>query len=390
MKEKAEKIKELLVQYRRDFHRNPELGFQEQRTSAIVANTMESLGYRVQRGVARTGVVAELGSGAPVIGIRADMDALPILEANDVPYVSATPGVMHACGHDAHTAIALGVATLMRDETFPGTVRFLFQPSEDSDDEYGVSGAPRMIEAGALEGLDAILALHVDAPTEVGLIKMKAGMMLAGTDLFEATIIGRGGHGGSPHEALDPIYLAGHVVLAIHAIKSRRIGPTEAAVISMGTIHGGTADTIIPESVVIKGSIRYADPDVRQAIHEELTNALAIARAFGGDYELKISPGSPPTINDPRIVSTVIGAAEDLFGREQVTEYKPLMAGEDFANYGRLVPAGIFLIGCRMEDEVRRHHDPRFDVNEACLPIGAAVLAEVALRLLRGDVSLAA
>ena len=383
MKEKAFAIEETVREYRRDFHMNPELGFAEHRTSAKVAEILEGLGYRVQRGVGRTGVVAEIGEGKPLIAIRADMDALPILEANDEPYVSTVPGVMHACGHDAHTAIALGVATLLKDEQFSGTLRFLFQPSEDSDDEEGVSGAPRMIEDGALEGVEAILALHVDAATETGTVKMKSNIMLAGTDLFTAAIIGTGGHGGSPHETIDPIYLTAHVILGINAIKGRRVGPTEAAVISLGTVQGGTADTIIPERVEISGSIRYADLEVRAIIHEELERALSVTRSFGGDFELNIKPGSPPTINDSRMVTTVLDAAADLLGRDRILEYKPLMAGEDFAHYARRVPAGMFLLGSMIEGDVRRHHDARFDIDESCLPIGVAVMAEAALRLLR-------
>ncbi len=196
MKEKALGIAKLVSEYRRGFHMQPELGFEEKQTSEKIASTLEGLGFRVRRGVGKTGVVGEIGDGKPVVGIRADMDALPIQEANDVPYASKVPGLMHACGHDAHMAIALGVATILSKETLNGTVRFLFQPSEEKEDEEGVSGAPRMIEDGAMEDLDAILALHVDAVAESGAVRLGSGMMYAGADFFEASIIGKGGHGG--------------------------------------------------------------------------------------------------------------------------------------------------------------------------------------------------
>jgi amidohydrolase len=383
MKEKAYGIAELVREYRRDFHLHPELGFQETRTSEKVATILEGLGYRVRRGVARTGVVAELGQGKPMVAIRADMDGLPIQEANDVPYASQTPGVMHACGHDAHTAIALGVATLLKDEQFSGTVRFLFQPSEDGDDEEGISGAPRMIEAGAMEGVSAILGLHVEAGTPAGMIRMCPGLFLAGADLFEASILGAGGHGGAPHLTIDPIHIAGHVILALNAIVSRRIPAYETAVVSLGKIQGGVADTIIPAKVDLAGTIRYANQDVRKKIHEEMEHAFSIARSLGGDYWLKIKAGSIPTINDPRMYQTVIGAAEDLFGKERIKEHTPVMYGDDFANYARMVPAGYFFVGCEIQGDVRRHHDPRFDIDESCLPVGVAVMAEAALRLMR-------
>lgn len=382
MKDKAYAIAELVREYRRDFHMHPEVAFHENRTSDKVATILEGLGYRVRRGVARTGVVAELGHGQPVIAIRADMDALPIQEANQVPFASQTPGVMHACGHDAHTAIALGVATLLKDEPLSGTVRFLFQPAEDGDDEEGVSGAPRMIEAGAMENVQAILGLHVEASTPAGAIRTCPGLFLAGADLFEATILGVGGHGGAPHETIDPIHIASYVIQALNTIVSRRIPAYETAVVSLGTIHGGVSDSIIPERVQLTGTLRYANKETRQKIHAEIERALSISRSLGGDYTLKIKAGSIPTINDPRIVQTVIRAAEDLFGKERILEHKPVMYGDDFANYAQLAPAGYFFVGCAIEGDLRRHHDPHFDIDESCLPVGVAVMAETARRLL--------
>lgn len=214
MLNKAKDIERTLIDWRRELHMHPEVGFKEIHTASRVAEILEAKGFQVRTGVGRTGVVVDIGKGHPLVAIRADMDALPIQEENDIPYASQVPGVMHACGHDAHTAIGLGVAYLLSEEKHPGIVRFIFQPAEEIDDEEGLSGAPRMIEDGVLEGVDTILALHVDAALTTGDISLEAGPSSAGVDTFYATIIGKGGHGSAPHEVVDPIYIAGHVILA--------------------------------------------------------------------------------------------------------------------------------------------------------------------------------
>jgi amidohydrolase len=384
MLKRAEEIADQLVAWRRDFHAHPELGFQETCTAARVAEVMESLGYRVRTRVGRTGVVAERGEGHPVVAIRADMDALPIQEACDVPYASCVPGVMHACGHDAHTAIALGVATLLVTEEFPGTVRFLFQPSEERGDEEGISGAPRMVEDGAMEGVDAALALHVRANLPVGDISVETGPVSAGVDTFRAVILGLGGHGAYPHLLVDPIYIAGHVILALNGIVSRRLSPTAPAVVSIGSIHGGQACNVIPERVEITGTIRFMSQEVREQIYAEIERAFEIARTMGGDYELEIEPGGLPMINDEVVVGLIRQAAADLLGSEHVLEQEVTMGAEDFGVFSSLAPGAMFRLGCRIEGDERKGHNPRFDIDERCLPIGAAVLAETALRLLRG------
>ncbi len=281
MLEKANSLSEQLSAWRRDFHRHPELGFQELRTAGQMATILESLGCQVRTGVGKTGLVAELGSGKPVIAIRADMDALPILEANDLEYASEIPGVMHACGHDAHLSIALGTAALLSQEKFPGTVRFLIQPSEEVADREGLSGAPRMIADGAMQGVDWVIALHVDPITQVGQIRINAGPFSGGVDSFFATIHGTGGHGARPHEGVDPIYITGHVLLALHGIVSRRLDPVAPAVVSVGSLHGGQAENVIPDQVDLTGTIRYMDPAVRIQIHTEVERALQI-RAHPG------------------------------------------------------------------------------------------------------------
>ena len=383
MLQRAQEIEEQLVAWRQEFHMRPELGFQETRTAARVARVLESLGYRVRTGVGRTGVVAELGQGHPIVAVRADMDALPIQEANEVPYASRVPGVMHACGHDAHTAIALGVATLLAAETFPGTVRFLFQPAEEVDDDEGMSGAPRMVEAGAMEGVDTVLALHVDGTVPVGDITVGAGPASAGVDTLYATIIGQGGHGAMPHKVVDPIYIAGYVILALHGIVSRRLNPFDRAVVSIGSIHGGQTDNVIPAQVEITGTIRFMRPRVQKKIHAEIERALEITRALGGDYELKIEIGSPPMVNDAGVAALVREATIDVLGAEHIQSPKEEMGAEDFGAFSELAPGAMFMLGCRIEGDERRAHSPRFDIDERCLPLGAAILAEATLRLLR-------
>lgn len=383
MLERAKNIHSQIIEWRRDFHMHPELGFNEIRTSKKVAETLESLGCQVKIGVGKTGVVGELGEGKPVVAIRADMDALPIIEANDVPYKSKNEGVMHACGHDSHMAMLLGVAKLLSETEFPGTVRFLFQPSEEMEDDEGISGAPRMIEDGAMEGVDYVLALHVDSDSESGVIDVAKGNTAAGVDTFYAKVLGTGGHGSTPHLVVDPIFISGHVILALHGIVSRRLAPIDPAVISIGSIKGGTIDNVIPTEVDFSGTIRYFDTKVQKKLHEEIERAFSVAKTMGGDYDLRIQIGYPPIVNHPEVAERIRLVACDLVGEENTIELKPEMGAEDFGFFMQEAPGAMFNLGCRIEGDVRRHHDPRFDVNEDCLPVGTAMLAETALWYLR-------
>jgi amidohydrolase len=383
--ERAKEIEEQLVNWRRDIHMHPELGFQETRTAGLIADTLGPIGYRVRTGVGRTGVVAELGKGRPIAGIRADMDALPIQETNDVPYASKIPGVMHACGHDAHVAIAMGVATLLAKETFSGTIRLLFQPSEEKVDDEGISGAPRMVEDGAMEGVDAVLALHVDADLPAGDIIIDSGVVAAGVDSLRATIIGHGGHGASPHETVDPIYLAAHVVLALHGIVSRRTNPFDPAVITVGSMHAGKAENVIPASAELGLTIRYMVPEMQTLLHTEIVKALSVAQALGGNFEHTFELGYPPMVNDARVADLIRDTATDLLGADHIAPPKRSMGSEDFGYFSELAPGAMFSLGSQIEGDMRPHHNPRFDVDECCLPIGAAILAETALRILRQE-----
>ena len=385
MLRQAERIKDQLIHWRRDLHMHPELAFEETRTAARVIDEMQAMNYRVRAHVGRTGVVAELGTGRPIIAIRADMDALPIQEQNDVPYASQVPGVMHACGHDAHVACALGAASLLREQGFTGTVRFLFQPAEEKEDEDDVSGAPRMIQDAAMENLNAIIALHVDSSVAVGDVGLIAGPASAGVDTLYATILGRGGHGSRPESTVDPIYIASHVVLALYGILARRVPANSPAVISVGSIHGGQADNVIPEQVDLSATIRYTHSEIQQLLHREIGRALNVARALGGDFDHRIVIGYPPMVNDPDIVELLNQVASSFLGTDHVCHLEPEMGAEDFGFFSALAPGAMFMLGAKLQDDERQHHNPRFDIDERCLPIGAAILAEAALRLLRGE-----
>jgi amidohydrolase len=385
MLDQAKKLQDKLVAYRHDFHKNPEVGFNEFRTSAKVSETLTSLGCRVRRNVGKTGIVAELGEGQPVIAIRADMDALPLQEDNQVEYASQIPGVMHACGHDAHTAILLGVAELLAmEDKLPGTVRFFFQPAEEVADDEGFSGAQRMIQDGAMDGeVGMTLALHVSSLLPVGQIRIGSGPSSGGVDTFRASILGKGGHGARPQETVDPIYISAYIILALQGISSRKLNPYDPAVVSIGAIHAGHAENVIPNQVDILGTIRYMKHTVQDLIHEEIKNSFEITRSLGGDYSLKFEIGTPPMINDPKAVELIRQVAGDLIGNENVLPPLEGLGAEDFGCFSELAPGAMFNLGCRFEGDERMHHNSRFDVNDECLPIGAAILAETALRFLK-------
>lgn len=385
MFDRAQEMQHQLSTWRRDFHMHPELGFEENRTSARVAKILEDLGLRVRRGVGRTGVVADLGAGKPVIAIRADMDALPLQEANPVPYASQNPGVMHACGHDAHTAMALGTASLLVQERFSGTVRFLFQPAEEVGDAEGLSGAPRMIQDGALEGVDLVIATHVDAATPVGDIRLEAGPASAGVDSWFATILGRGSHGAKPNEGIDPFNITAHVIQALNGIVSRRLSPIDPAVVSIGTLHGGQAENVIPDRVEMSGTLRFMETRVQKQIHAEIRRAFELARTLGGDYELRFEIGGVPMQNHPIAVKLIGETATDLLGGDHVLPMEKELGAEDFGCFSERVPGAMFMLGTRIENDERYGHNPRFDIDERALPIGTAIFAESALRFLKGD-----
>ena len=383
MLNKARAIKEQIVAWRREFHQHPELGFQENRTAARLAEVCTELGWRVRTGVGRTGVVADLGSGSPMVAVRADMDALPLQEANQCAYRSRIDGVMHACGHDSHLACALGVARLLKEETFPGSVRLIFQPSEEVADEEGISGAPRMIDDGALEGVDLILALHVDPGTPSGIVRIDSGPASGGVDSWFAEVRGKGGHGAHPHETVDPFYLSAHVIMALNAIVSRRLDPTLPAVVSIGSLHGGQAENVIPDAVRMTGTLRYTEKSIQEAIHSELRRSFETVRSLGGDYELRFELGTPPMLNHPLAAGLIREAAVPLIGEANVLSWKVELGAEDFGSFLDRVPGAMFALGTSDGKHDWHLHSPDFDLDEEALPVGVAVMTAAILKYLR-------
>ena len=380
----AQQLADQIVAWRRDIHMHPELGFQEHRTARLVADTLAEFGIEAQTGVGKTGVVGYLGEGSPVIGIRADMDALPIDEENDVPYRSQTPGVMHACGHDAHTAILLGVAKMLSEmpDRPPGQVRFLFQPSEENSDEDDKSGATRMIEDGALEGVDAVIALHVASDLPAGVITVEDGYSTANEDSFQIVLTGTGGHGAMPHQAIDPTFILAQVLNALQGIRSRRVDPTKAAALSIGEIHAGKASNVIPSQVYVSGTMRSFDDGTRQQLRDELARTLMIARVLGGDFTLRIRPGYPSNYNDPSTAALMRASTVAMIGEDGVMVPEKMMGAEDFAFMTRKAPGAMFMLGAAVGDFSRAHHTPVFNIDESTLPLGAAILADVTCQLL--------
>ena len=385
---RAEVLAPDLVDIRRDIHAHPELSFHETRTAALVAERLQELGYEVQAGVGVTGCIGELRTGSGrTIALRADMDALPIQEANDVPYRSRNDGIMHACGHDAHVACLLGAAHLLaesaeRGDLPAGRLRLLFQPSEETTDRENVGGAMRMIEEGAMVGVDAVIGLHVAAESPVGQVLFREGALMAGNDTLRGTIIGANAHAALPHEGVDAILLTSQVMQAVQTIVARRIDPLEPAVITFGTIAGGTAENIVCAEVNLEGTLRYFSFDVRKQLHRELLKAFALADTLGGQGRLEIREGNPPVINDPKLNGLVRSAARSTVGEAQVFVADQIMGAEDFAHLAQDAPGCFFWLGAGIQDDPRSHHSPRFDIDESCLPRGAAVLAAAAHKAL--------
>lgn len=385
LKREAERLAPTLVAWRRHLHQHPELGFEENRTAAYVVERLEAIGVdRLQTGLGGTGVVAVLKAAAstgPAVLLRADMDALPVEEVDGRAYGSKVPGRMHACGHDGHMAMLLGAATLVatRRALLKRDVVLCFQPAEE-----GMGGAEAMLGAGVLEEhrVGEAFGLHLWSLFPVGTIQVRSGPIMAAQDEFVARFVGKGGHGAAPHLCIDPVLAAAQGLVALQSVVARVIDPLEAAVVSVGSLHGGAAPNVIPDEARMHGTLRSFDDEVRRTLRDRVRGVLeGVASSSGCRLEFELRPGFPAVVNHPASVERVRAAAGRVVGPSRVIEPAPMAASEDFAFFLRKVPGAFVFVGAGNEAKGidAPHHSPRFDIDEEALPRGAELLARIAL-----------
>jgi len=392
IRQASEQLRPSLSEVRRDLHMHPELSNREERTARIVADKLRQLGFdEVRTNVAKHGVVGLLKGKlpGPVVAYRADMDALPIIEANNVPYKSQLPGVMHACGHDAHTAVALGVAEVlsgMRDH-IRGSVKFLFQPAEEGAPGNEEGGATLMIKEGALENPRplAIFGFHTSPELDAGSIGYRSGPAQASADGFSITLRGKMAHAAAPHQGVDTIVIAAECVTALQTIKSRRLDTFEPIILTIGTIHGGNRQNIIAEEVKLTGTVRTFSEDARTRIEKLMHETLAgITAAYGAKYELNYERGTMVVVNDPKLMEGTLPTLRRAVGATNVVEVSKRMGAEDFSFYGRVVPGCFLRLGSsnKANGMTPEAHTSTFDIDEECLPVGVRVMSTVLLDFL--------
>jgi len=371
-----------VVLIRRDLHMHPELGFHEHRTAGVIAGRLRSLRYEVHEGIGTTGVVGILKGSRPgrTIMLRADMDALPILEERDHAYRSQADGSMHACGHDGHVAVLLGAAALIADrrEDVAGTVVLLFQPAEE-----GLGGAKAMIDDGVIErfGIERAYGLHLSTKYPSGVLGFREGPMYASSDSIEIEVVGKGGHGSAPQDAIDPIYTAATFVTNVQQIVSRMVDPLEPAVVTIGAIHSGTTHNVIPRTCSMLGTVRAFDDEVRSAMPERIERVLrACCDASGATYAYDYIWRYPVTANDPEQTRYARALAEKTVGDMHVVDANALMGAEDFSFFAQRVPACFYTLGCSGGPQTSHpHHSSLFDIDESALPRGVAMMTALAL-----------
>jgi amidohydrolase len=382
-----------VVADRRHLHQHPELGFQEVKTAAFVADRLRALGVEdIRTGIAKTGVTGLIkGTGTgpgegKVVLVRADMDALPIEEENDVDYRSTVPGTMHACGHDAHTAMLLGTTRLLLDrrDRFAGTVKVLFQPAEE-----GGGGARVMIGEGVLDNpkVDAAFGIHVAQEEPVGTVSVRPGPMMAAADRFTILIKGRGGHGAQPHLCIDPVATGAQIVTALQTIVSREVDPTEPAVVTVGAFRAGEAANVIPDTAELRGTVRSFNPAVREQLATRIQELVrGIAAAMRAEVEIKYAYGYPPTVNNSAMTEFAEGVLAEVVGADNVLPAPLHMGAEDFSYFLEAVPGCFWFVGSRNPEKgfVWGHHHPRFDIDEDAMAIGMETVTRVVLRYLGG------
>ncbi len=381
----VENVREEVVGWRRHLHRNPELSFHEEKTAQFVYETLESFDNLELSRPTKTSVVARLIGTKPgrTLAIRADMDALPIEEENSFEFASKNPGVMHACGHDGHTAMLLGVAKILcgLKNKINGEVRFLFQHAE----ELYPGGAEEMVEAGAMDGVDAVIGIHLWAPMEVGKIGVAYGPFMASPDTFWITITGRGGHAAMPHQAVDSIAIGAQVVTNLQHVVSRSVDPLDNVVVSVTKFTGGTTHNVIPGTVEMLGTVRTLDPEVRKKIPEIMERVVkGITEAHGASYGFEYQFGYRPVINDEEVTRVIEETVREVLGGETLEVMRPNMGGEDFSALQQKAPGTFFYVGAGNEDKgiVYPHHHPRFTIDEDALPYGLKMCTNATFKLL--------
>ena len=381
---KVAEIENRVIEIRHQIHQNPELSFAEKETAKLAAAEMKKLGFEVEENIFGTGVCATFINSnkedAKTLLIRADMDALPVEEKNDLEFKSKNKGVMHACGHDGHTAILIGTAMVLKElaADFDGNLKFLFQPGEETS-----GGAEGMIKAGVLENpqVDAAMGLHLWGSTEEGIVEYKSGALMASPDRFNLKIIGKGGHAARPHNTIDPIPIAAQIISSLQNIVSRRIDPLESAVISVGMIEAGKTHNVIPDQVELKATVRSLKKEIREKLPQYIESVIKnTCQIYGAEYELDYIFGYPAVINDPQMTNIIKTAAQKILGPEKVREKeKAEMGGEDFSYFGREVPAVFYYLGIAPQGEIVNHHQSDFKFNDTVLKTGVAVMAQAAL-----------
>ena len=382
---KAEQLKQKLIDLRRDFHRHPELGLKEFNTAKKVEEVLQALSLETKLFVNGTGVRGFLKGTKPgkTIALRADMDALPIQEETALPYQSQNKGVMHACGHDAHTAMLLGAAMILSEKKgeLKGNVVFIFQPAE----EIG-AGAKAMVEERILEGVDSVFGLHVYSMLPFGTLNYSPGALMAAGDFFDVKITGRGGHGAQPHLTVDPIVIATNAINAIQTIVSREVDPLESAVVSICKMEAGEAYNVIPETATFGGTIRSHKPELRESIPKRVKEILdGVVLGMRGNYEFNLMSKFPATITDEQMTAFVVNVAKEILGEDKISMMKPLMGSEDFSFYLQKIPGTFAFLGVENKEKgiIYPQHHPKYNIDEDILPIGAALHVAVAREYLK-------